>query len=109
MEIIPIVLNWLVPTLLTAICGFMAKLYKNNKNMLNKINSDNGEFKDSIRLLLRSQIVGKCEQWLDVGYLPNSVRSCLEDMFEEYTKLGGTHGVNLLVKQCFVLPPKKEE
>ena len=108
-DIINIALSWLIPTVLTAICGFMAKLYKNNKDLLNKINEDNSDVKDSLKILLRSQIVGKCEQWINVGYIPNSVRSCLEDMFEEYTKLGGNHGVNLLVDQAFELPPKKEE
>ncbi len=108
-EIIHIALNWLVPTLLTAISGFLIKIYKDNKKLIDKINLDNKSVQESLRLLLRSQIVGKCEQWLDAGYLPNSVRSCLEDMFEEYTKLGGNHGVKLLVEQCFELPPKKEE
>ena len=106
---VDIVLNWAVPTMLTAISGFLVKIYKNNKDLITQIDNDNQEFKESLRLLLRSQIVGKCEQWLSAGYLPNSVRSCLEDMFEEYTKLGGNHGVNLLVDQTFELPPKSKE
>ena len=97
-EIINTAIGWFVPLILSAILGFLVKNYKDSK-----------AFKASLVLLMRSQIVGKCEQWLDVGYLPNSVRSCLEDMFEEYTKLGGNHGVNFLVEQCFELPPKKEE
>ena len=105
-EIIDIMTNWAIPTLLTGILAFITRIYQKNSNLINKINNDNNSVKDSLRLLLRSQIVGKCEQWLEVGYLPDSVRSCLEDMFEEYTKLGGNHGVNALVNQCFELPPK---
>lgn len=97
-EIIGIILKWGIPFILTAMLGFVTKVYKDNKAI-----------KDSMVLLLRSQIVGKCEQWLEAGYLPQSVRSCLDDMFKQYDRLGGNHGVGTLVEQCFALPPYKKK
>ena len=57
--------------------------------------------------ILRSQIVSKCENYIGQGYLPDHARFCLEDLFTQYTVLGGNHGVEALVKQCNVLPPIK--
>lgn len=59
--------------------------------------------------LIRSQIVSKCENYLKEGYLPEYARYCLEDLFKQYTALGGNHGVEVLVNKCFNLPPSKLE
>ena len=60
-------------------------------------------------ILLRSQIVSKCENYQSMGYLPDYSRSCLCDLFEQYTALGGYHGVNILVEQVLKLPSIKIE
>ena len=104
-----IALNWAVPTVLAGVFGLVAKLYKKNKQLIEQISADNQNLKASIRSLLSSQIVGKCEQWLEVGYLPSHVRSCLSELYKEYKNLGGNHGVDSLVEQCLELPPKKGE
>ena len=64
--------------------------------------------KQAMISLLRSQIVGKCEKCLEQSFLPDSVRLCLEDLFDQYTILGGNHGVSKLVDQVYLLPPKKK-
>lgn len=91
------ILNWLITIILGGILGYIIKIYKDSKAM-----------KQAMISLLRSQIVGKCETCLEQGYLQDSVRLCLEDLFEQYTVLGGNHGVKKLVDQVYQLPPKKK-
>lgn len=64
--------------------------------------------KASMLSLIRSQIVSKCENYLKEEYLPEYARYCLEDLFRQYKALGGNHGVEVLVNQCFALPPSKK-
>lgn len=102
MEILDIVIKWAIPTILTALIGYVVKELKENKK-------NNSAMKESMILMLRSQIVGKVEKYMEMGYLPDYARSCLEDLFEQYSTLGGNHGVGKLVDQCFNLPPIKKE
>lgn len=97
-EIIKIVLNWAIPLILTTIFGFLVKIIKDNKAM-----------KESMLSLIRSQIVGKCETYMGQGFLPEYARYCLEELFKQYQALGGNHGVETLVNNCFELPLSKKE
>lgn len=96
-EIIRIVLNWAIPVILTGIFAFLAKLFKN----MNTI-------KSSQLSLIRSQIVSKCEKYLEQGYLPEYARYCLNELFEQYKALGGNHGIEKLVDKCLELPLNKK-
>lgn len=100
--ILETIIKWVVPTILTILMGYITKQLKDTKKT-------NHAMKDSMVLLLRSQIVGKCEQYEKVGYLPDYARSCLEDLFKQYEVLGGNHGVRILVDETFKLPAKKKE
>ena len=102
MEILDIAIKWAIPTILAGIFAHITKELKDNR-------SNNDAMHNSMVLLLRSQIVGKCETYLELGYLPTYARSCLDDLFKQYTALGGNHGVGTLVEQCFNLPPMKKE
>lgn len=95
-----IVIKWAIPTILTAILGYITKELKDNRK-------NNIAMEKSMVAILRSQIVSKCENYMEMGYLPDHVRFCLEDLFSQYTALGGNHGVGILVEQCFKLPPCK--
>ena len=95
-----IILNRIIPLILTTIFSFIAKELNDNRK-------DNKAMHDSMVLLLRSQITGKCETYLEIGYLPDYARSCIEDLFIQYESLGGNHGVHALVEKTFDLPPKK--
>lgn len=97
-EIIKIILNWAIPLILGSIFAFLTKIIKDNKTM-----------KLSILSLIRSQIVSKCEKYMEEGYLPEYARYCLEDLFKQYQALGGNHGIEILVQNCFELPPTKKE
>ena len=82
--------------------AFISKQLKDNKQ-------NNEAMKNSMLSLIRSQIVGKCESYMKQGYLPEYARYCLEELFKEYKILGGNHGVETLVNQCFELPLSKGE
>lgn len=96
--ILETIIKWAIPVIFGALLSLLGYIVKSNHAM-----------KNSMVLLLRSQIVGKCENYLQTGYLPDYARSCLEDLFEQYEALGGNHGVGKLVDKCFELPPSKKE
>lgn len=82
--------------------------FKENVNKkLQENDNNNKAMEKSMMILLRSQIVSKCENYQELGYLPDYARSCLCDLFEQYTALGGNHGVNLLVDEVLKLPSIK--
>lgn len=96
--ILETITTWFIPVLGSAMIGVLLHIVKSNHAI-----------KESMVLLLRSQIVGKCENYLKLKHLPDYARSCLSDLFEQYTALGGNHGVGKLVDQCFDLPPVPEK
>ena len=84
--------------------------FKNDVNIkLQENDNNNKAMEKSMMILLRSQIVSKCENYQGMGYLPDYARSCLCDLFEQYTALGGNHGVNVLVDEVLKLPAIKIE
>ena len=96
-DILKIVLGWGIPVVLGAILAFMVKIVKDNKAM-----------KESMLSLIRSQIVGKCENYLRRGCIHEYARYCLEELFKQYKILGGNHGVEALVNRTFALPLETE-
>ena len=96
--IINTILSWAIPVILAGMFGYLSKIYKDSKAM-----------RQAMISLLRSQIVGKVEGCIELGYLTDSVRQCLDDLFTQYKTLGGNHGIEELVEQAYSLPPKKEK
>lgn len=128
MEGNPYIMSLITQTgvILTAVLGFVTVLiqthtnkkakdsdktllaFKNDVNIkLQENDNNNKAMEKSMMILLRSQIVSKCENYQSMGYLPDYARSCLCDLFEQYTALGGNHGVNLLVDEVLKLPSIK--
>ena len=103
MEGNPYVMSLITQTgvIITAVLGFITVLIQTRTNKKAK------QSEKSMMILLRSQIVSKCENYQELGYLPDYARSCLCDLFEQYTALGGNHGVNLLVDEVLKLPSIK--
>lgn len=97
---IALIVKTVVTVAVTSLMGYILKELK-------KITSQNHSTKNGMVLILRSQIVGKCEKCIEQGFISDYTRSCLEDLFEEYENLGGNHGVGALVEQAFALPPIK--
>lgn len=82
--------------------------FKNDVNSkLQDNENSNKAMKEATIAMLRSQIISKCENYQRMGYLPEYARYCLTELFEQYTALGGNHGVNLLVDEVLKLPAIK--
>lgn len=108
----------IIVALIAGLCAAIPSMYathkqsEQNKKTNEKLEDNdinNKAMKNSMMILLRSQIVSKCENYTKEGYLPDYARSCLTDLFAQYTALGGNHGVNVLVDETLKLPPIKEE
>lgn len=95
-------MQWGIPCILTALCTFIAREVKNNR-------SSNIAIKNATVSMLRSQITSKVETYLKLGYLPNYARYCLEDLYKQYSALGGNHGIDILIDKVYNLPPTKKE
>ena len=112
--------------IITAVLSFitaLVQIYSNKKSkqsdetlitFKNDVNSklqdnenSNKAMKEATIAMLRSQIISKCENYQKMGYLPEYARYCLTELFEQYTVLGGNHGVNLLVDEVLKLPSIK--
>lgn len=76
---------------------------------IKKIIEDNELLKKSNLSLIRSQLVSKCEHYLKLGYLPEYARYCLEELHKNYKKLGGNHGIEVLVDKTYELPLTKKD
>lgn len=112
--------------IITAVLSFitaLVQIYSNKKSkqsdetlitFKNDVNSklqdnenSNKAMKEATIAMLRSQIISKCESYQKMGYLPEYARYCLTELFEQYTALGGNHGVNILVDEVLKLPSIK--
>lgn len=112
--------------IITAVLSFitaLVQIYSNKKSkqsdetliaFKNDVNSklqdnenSNKAMKEATIAMLRSQIISKCENYQRMGYLPEYARYCLTELFEQYTALGGNHGVNILVDEVLKLPAIK--
>lgn len=112
--------------IITAVLSFitaLVQIYSNKKSkqsdetlitFKNDVNSklqdnenSNKAMKEATIAMLRSQIISKCENYQRMGYLPEYARYCLTELFEQYTSLGGNHGVNILVDEVLKLPSIK--
>lgn len=93
-----IILKWAIPFALTGIITWIIKQLKDNKD-------NNSAMKSGLLAIIRSQIVSKCEKYQKEGFLPEYARYCLDDLFKQYKKLGGNHGIEILVTKTFELPP----
>lgn len=112
--------------IITAVLSFitaLVQIYSNKKSkqsdetlitFKNDVNSklqdnenSNKAMKEATIAMLRSQIISKCETYQKLGYLPEYARYCLTELFEQYTALGGNHGVNILVDEVLKLPSIK--
>lgn len=106
-------MNEIIIALITGLCVAIPNMYatyKQNKKTNRKLDDNdknNKAMEQSMIILLRSQIVSKCEKYQELGYLPDYARSCICDLFAQYTDLGGNHGVNILVDEVLKLPAIK--
>lgn len=93
-----IVLNCIIPFILTTVLGIILKELKENQK-------NNKAMQESMVLLLHIKITIECKKYIAMGYLSDSARSDIEKMFKQYKILGGNHGLEKLVDLTFSLPP----
>lgn len=95
------ILNCVIPFILTTVLGIILKELKDNRK-------NNKAMQTSMVLLLYIQITIECEKHIARGYLSDSARSDIEELFKQYKILGGNHGLEKLVDLVFSLPPIKK-
>lgn len=89
-------INYIIVAVIGALITFLGTQIKQNRSL-----------KCSIVSLLRSQIVTNCEQYIKAGYLPDYARYTINELGENYSKLGGNHGIQDLIGKANDLPPIK--
>jgi len=99
--VLDLFLDYAIPFIVTTILGMIFKKLKDNEQ-------SNKAMQKSMVLLLYIQITIECEKRLSLGYLSDSARSDIEELFEQYKILGGNHGLEKLVDLVFSLPPIKK-
>lgn len=99
------IIKWLLPFILTSIVTFIGKIIKELKNVKKANEVEHKSVHNGILAILRSEIVSYSEYYITLGYLPDHARITLSELMDNYKKLGGNHGIEQLVDQCFQLPP----
>lgn len=105
----------IIVTLITTIGIVVNSFIANRREKKSKLNEkieklveDNELLKNSNLSLIRSQIVSKCERYQKQGYMSEYARFCLEELYKNYKRLGGNHGIEILVNKTFELPLSKD-
>ena len=101
-EIFKIFIQWFIPFACAGGFALISKQLKENRK-------SNDAMKSAMLSLIRSDIVGNCEKYKKQGFLPENDRYCLEELHKEYKSLGGNHGIEALVEECYHLPTSKGE
>ena len=76
---------------------------------IQKVIEDNNLLKSGMLSIIRSQIISKCDHYQKQGFLPEYARYCLEELYKNYQKLGGNHGIEIQVNKTFELPLSKDK
>lgn len=87
------ILIWAIPVICSGLLGLIIKIFKDERAM-----------KAALLSLIRSQIVNRVEFQMELGYLPEYARYCMNELHTNYKQLGGNHGIDELINQCFKLP-----
>lgn len=92
------ILKYGITAIIGGLIAFLTTQIRQNKSL-----------KCSIVSLLRGQIVASCEQYIKIGYLPDYARYTINELGDNYGKLGGNHGIQDLISKTNNLPPVKEK
>jgi len=77
--VLDLFLDYAIPFIVTTILGMIFKKLKDNEQ-------SNKAMQKSMVLLLYIQITIECEKRLSLGYLSDSARSDIEELFKQYKK-----------------------
>lgn len=98
-EILKIVLNYLIPTLLGAVLGFISTRFKKNKKKDLAI-------EQGVQALLRNEIIRRYREFESKGEISILDKENLEEMFEQYKNLGGNGTVKKMMDELLNLKTK---
>lgn len=98
-EILKIVINYLIPTILGAVIGFvLTKLKKNRKK--------EKAIEQGVQALLRNELIRRYREYEIKGEISILDKENLEHMYEEYINLGGNGTVKKMYEDLIELPTK---
>jgi hypothetical protein len=100
-----LILKWAVPFVLTSLIAFLSKTILDIKKLKNESNVNHEAMRSSLVALVRGEIINVTEKYFTKGYLPDHARLTLQELFDNYKVLGGNHGIDELVANCFKLMP----
>ena len=99
MEILQIILNYIIPTILGAIFGIIGtKLRKNKKKDL--------AIEQGVQALLRNEIIRRYREFESKGEISILDKENLEEMFVQYKNLGGNGTVKKMMDDLLELKTK---
>lgn len=99
MEILQMILNYLIPTILGAIIGVITTKFKKNKKKDLAIET-------GVQALLRNEIIRRYREFESKGEISILDKENLEEMFEQYKNLGGNGTVKKMMEDLLNLKTK---
>lgn len=98
-EILKIVINYLIPTILGTVSGFiLTKLKKSRKK--------EKAVEQGVQALLRNELIRRYREYEIKGEISILDKENLEHMYEEYINLGGNGTVKKMYEDLIELPTK---
>ncbi len=98
-EILKIILNYVIPTILGGGIGFILTKLKKNKSKEEAIEL-------GVQALLRNELIRRYREYEAKGEISILDKENMEAMFEQYKNLGGNGTVKHMMDEMFELPIK---
>lgn len=98
-NILPIIVSYLIPTILGAIIGFISTKVKANSKKDKAI-------EEGVQALLRNELIRRYREYEDKGEMSILDKENMEAMFKQYENLGGNGTVKKMYKELLELPTK---
>lgn len=98
-EIFRIILNYLIPTILGIVLGFISTKYKKDKKKEKAI-------EQGVQALLRNELIRRYREYEIKGEISILDKENLEHMYKEYINLGGNGTVKKMYEDLIELPTK---
>ena len=98
-NILQILLNYLIPTILGGVLGFLSTKLKKNKERDKAI-------EEAVQALLRNELIRRYREYKSKGEMTILDRENIEAMFKQYKNLGGNGTVKELMDELLEVPTK---
>lgn len=98
-DILKIVISYFIPLILGTVIGFLTTRLKNH-------NKKDKAIEDGLVALLRNELIRRYREYETKGEMSILDKENIEDMFEQYEKLGGNGTVKQMYTELLNLPTK---